>query len=473
MTPDFLLICRRIALIAVLVRLSIAQDAKCYYPNGEEAPEKPCSTAEGSMCCPDKWECLDNGLCYYEPDDLHGRYSCTDQSWESLGCPSNLCTDVSGVGGEDIRQCSNHDDQWCCNADNVNVKCCDEWPEPRPFFDLAQGQAFATIGSDSTPSENPTVATITGLASGTGDGNSQQPSTPASSSLSQDGSSESPSPTPTDNTMSITSHRTSVSSGSGGPETVETETTYSTPTSTSTQVPSSDDSDSGNSNIGVIVGCAVGIPLAIALVGIVAWLLRKRRKQKNHPYAESAEGFANNGSSPEKGSPEFAGGAKLHKPGTSYYRNEASIPELGGQGVGPGRPISTIKGRAELDSGAGFAPGTTPHAPHLVGVGGGHTVSNSWGSAPPGYSPGMHGAQFAAHNQTPDQTGPHEMPVDLPVEAPTGGVVDNRAGTEGNATEGGRYIPYRPPESQQGPPLQNLPEMPELSAVTTPPESKK
>lgn len=54
-----------------------------------------------------------------------------------------------------------------------------------------------------------------------------------------------------------------------------------------------------------------------------------------------------------------------------------------------------IPGKAEMDSGSGFAPGTMPLAPHLVGVGGGngntgHSPHASWGSgrsAPPGYSP--------------------------------------------------------------------------------------
>jgi len=63
------------------------------YPNGAEAPgEKPCAGGDGSACCPDKWACLDNGLCYYEPSNLYGRYSCTDKDWKAEGCPSNLCT---------------------------------------------------------------------------------------------------------------------------------------------------------------------------------------------------------------------------------------------------------------------------------------------------------------------------------------------------------------------------------------------
>ncbi|CBX97828.1 predicted protein [Plenodomus lingam JN3] len=98
-----------IHVVALLKVLTVAD-----YPNRSRAPdtEKPCSTAEGSACCPDNWECLDNGLCHYPPTKLYGRYSCTDQDWESPGCASNMCT-YSGLAGgaESITQCSNHDDQ--------------------------------------------------------------------------------------------------------------------------------------------------------------------------------------------------------------------------------------------------------------------------------------------------------------------------------------------------------------------------
>ncbi|KAF2017575.1 hypothetical protein BU24DRAFT_332794, partial [Aaosphaeria arxii CBS 175.79] len=84
------------------------------YPNGKEADaaEKPCSKEEGSACCPDKWQCLDNGMCYYPADKIYGRYSCTDKDWNSDGCPSNLCTyDKKAFGAESLTQCSNHDNQ--------------------------------------------------------------------------------------------------------------------------------------------------------------------------------------------------------------------------------------------------------------------------------------------------------------------------------------------------------------------------
>lgn len=63
------------------------------YPNGDvSTSDFACSTAQGSACCPSEWICMDNGLCALPSQNLTGRYTCTDQSWDSPGCPSNLCT---------------------------------------------------------------------------------------------------------------------------------------------------------------------------------------------------------------------------------------------------------------------------------------------------------------------------------------------------------------------------------------------
>ncbi|KAF2735718.1 hypothetical protein EJ04DRAFT_542841 [Polyplosphaeria fusca] len=467
------------AVLALFVRVSLSADAKCYYPNGEEAQEKPCSNADGAACCPDKWECLDNGLCYYDANKIWGTYSCTDQSWNSTGCPSNLCTyDMQRVGGESMTQCSDQNNQWCCNADNVHVDCCKESPEPRPFFSLASGKPYATIGTGDLPSDAPNLASITGLASGTQSGGGSTPTpSPSSNGDSSRGSSAvtaegSTVPEP------ITSVRTSVSSGSDGVSTQVVTSVITPPASTNNPSSTSSDDNGSNDHIGLIVGCAVGIPLALALAGIIFWMLRKRRHQKNtNPY-DSPEPFANDSLG---ASPAFAGGAKLHKPGATTYKSETNVPELSGQSVGPARPISTIKGRAELESGGGFAPGApNPYAPNTVGLGGGtgHTPPSSWGSAPPGYSPGMNTQQWNA--QAHGMQGPG-----APVEADGTAVAAPApvaAYTAQNpaATEGGRYIPYRPPQHQQqgsyggvggggGTHLSDVPEMSELGSVRTPP----
>ncbi|PSN71684.1 hypothetical protein BS50DRAFT_607327 [Corynespora cassiicola Philippines] len=418
--------CLRGVSVAALLHVSLAQ--QCYYPNGSEAPEKPCSSADGSACCPDKWECLDNGLCHYPPDNLYGRYSCTDQNWEADGCPANLCTyNMSAAGGESITQCSDHDDQWCCNADAQHVDCCKESPEPRPFFALQDGRAYATVGSR-TGSSAPNLASITGLATGSGSGirpsstpppsSSDRPQSSDSPSSSADSSSSSSSATPTP----VTTLSTTISSGTAGTSTlVITQTRTQLPTDTASPSTTTPPSSSSSSKIPVIVGCAVGIPLSLSLLAILTWLLRKHRSQKNKHLLASPNPYDdpyNNINGPP---------ATTSTAGNTTPLPAAGVAELGGgQGVGPERPVSTIKGRAELDSGAGFVEGHAAHAPHLVGVGGGSA----------------------------------------------------RPRTEQAAADGARYVAYRPPPGHAAATvtttttmggLQNVPEMSELSDAPTPP----
>jgi len=351
---------------------------------------------------------------------------------------------MKAAGGEAITQCSNHNDQWCCDANRVDVDCCQESPKPRPFFVLQNGQAYGTAGV-STGSGAPDLAKVTGLAEGSGSpsGSSSPSSTsPPSSSGSQSastdtvpssGSSDSSGTSSTAPSSPVTSVETRVSSGSAGPSTLVI-TTVLLPPASSTSGPTP--TPKSKSNIGLIVGCAVGIPLGLALLGILIWLFRKRAQQNRSPSSDNILASSNGPSSPE-----FVGGKKLGYGATKYASNDPGVPELGGQGVGPERPISLIPGKAEMDSGAGFAPGTAPHAPHLVGVGGGsgtgHTPQSSWGSAPPGYSPGMN---------------------------------ENTWPPAAQHTEGGRYIPYRPPPDHAARGLHNVPEMAELPSITTPPE---
>jgi hypothetical protein len=189
----------------------------------------------------------------------------------------------------------------------------------------------------------------------------------------------------------------------------------------------------------VIIGCAVGIPLALALVGIIIWMLRKRRQQKAaSPYKNSPELEGDN-----IDSPGFAGGAaaKLSKP-EKYRHSRPGTTEIDGNPAGPGRPVSTLPGRAELDSGAGFAPGHNAYAPDTVGLGGGNGDGGAtWGSAPPGYSPGMAQTGFHQHNAS-ELDGTSVMPV---------------INEKGEAPQ--QYQAYRPP--------QNVAELP---TVKTPPE---
>ncbi|KAF2127891.1 hypothetical protein P153DRAFT_432332 [Dothidotthia symphoricarpi CBS 119687] len=366
----------------------------CYYPNGNVATgESACSSASGSACCPENWECMDNGSCYYPPTNLTGRYSCTDQSWNSPGCPSNLCTyNLGAAGGESLAQCSNHNNQWCCNGDADIVKCCQGIPEVRPFFALQDGRAYATIGT-STASSAPTLSTITGIAIAvaTGDAVSTTPSSQVSSTASSQAASRSSaavagSGSSTTTATPFTSVQTSVTSGAGGVATAVI-TVLVTPSATADPSQSSS-SGSKHSNTGLIAGLAVGIPLGLALVGIIFWACRKRRNQKKMSTYSDMDGN-------EAG---LAGGAAkpLSKKET-YRQSRPGTTEIDSMPVGPGQTTSAINGRAELGAGTGFRPGSgTPHGPDTVGIGGGNAPERStWGSSPPGYSPGMAPGAFS------------------------------------------------------------------------------
>jgi hypothetical protein len=180
------------------------------------------------------------------------------------------------------------------------------------------------------------------------------------------------------------------------------------------------------------VGCAVGIPLAFALIGIIAWMLRKRRNQKNNAYKTSPEMDTESTTGAA-----FAGGAAARRSNEKYRQSRPGTIEADSLPAGPGRPISQIPGRAELDSGTGFQPNHgSPYAPDTVGLGGGNGDGRStWGTAPPGYSPAM--AQTGFH-QASELDGTSAMPV---------------------INETPQYQAYRPP-----------PGVAELPTVKTPPE---
>jgi hypothetical protein len=341
------------------------------------------------------------------------------------------------VGGESILQCKNHNNEWCCNANAQDVHCCEGFPVARPFFQLQDGRAYATVGS-SLASTAPIVSSITMLISGSGGGSapSRAPS-PSSAAQSSDKaattSRASATPSP------VISVSRSVSSGSAGLTTIES-TFTSTPSATVLGVPPNDDpasSGGSKSNLGVIIGCAVGIPMALALVGILFWLLRKRRNQKVKPYPESPE---------LEGSPGkagFAGGAGAKFGKDVYRHSRPGTTEIDGAPIGAVPPVSNIPGHAELATGAGFQPGNGPaFAPDAVGLGGGSGNGRAtWGSAPPGYSPGMNQAGFVHPPNAMELADTSVLPVINEKDAPQ------------------QYQAYRPPQPTA-----------ELPTVKTPPE---
>lgn len=136
--------------------------------------------------------------------------------------------------------------------------------------------------------------------------------------------------------------------------------------------------NSGSRRTSLIVGCAVGIPLSLVLTGISIWLLHKRRQQKAHPYSKADDVNSHSTAASEPRSKE------------TYCRSPPTA-ELDSQPFGPDRPIFTVRGHVELESGNLFEPGArVAYAPNAVGIGGGNRADRSiWSTAPPRYSRGM------------------------------------------------------------------------------------
>lgn len=75
-------------------------EKRCYYPDGGEIPASedhvPCdpSSTGHSACCRSDAVCLTNGLCYQQDSwgNRLGRCGCTDSSWQDSHC-ADVCTD--------------------------------------------------------------------------------------------------------------------------------------------------------------------------------------------------------------------------------------------------------------------------------------------------------------------------------------------------------------------------------------------
>lgn len=254
---------------------------------------------------------------------------------------------MTAAGDEAINQCPGHNNQWCCDGNNVDVQCCKK--NNRPFFDLGDSKPFATIGSGSTPSSAPVFATIVGVARADDPTNlgGGQPTSPPSSSAkpSKSSSSDTPSPSRTSSAIStpVTSLLTSISSGTDGPKTIVQTVTADPPSSaTSTSTPVASPQPTSHSRL--IAGSVIGVTLLLIFLGLALFLIRRHnRKHEKHP----SQGPAHPSSpTPTDGTAEFAGGAKLLKPIPSIYKAKAEpgVPELASQPTGPDSSISTVNG---------------------------------------------------------------------------------------------------------------------------------
>ena len=154
----------------------------CYYPNGDLSTDGdiPCDTSGYGPCCPLNWECESNGLCYLANEGYYGRYTCTDQTWQSSSCPQ-ICThgmfrlllaqtemmltegvDLTASGNEAVLECTSG--SYCCDSNRPELSggtaCCEAstsrfslaaLPLLPPYNDGGSGGSIPSAASNSMP----------------------------------------------------------------------------------------------------------------------------------------------------------------------------------------------------------------------------------------------------------------------------------------------------------------------------------
>ncbi|KAK5138207.1 hypothetical protein LTR08_004903 [Meristemomyces frigidus] len=340
---------------------------------------------------------MSNGLCYLENAEYYGRYTCTDQSWQSGSCPEICTNGNTASGNEAVLQCG--DGSWCCDGDR-SFNCCTT--ADTSFFALPQGNQVAFISSVPSPSPVASPASSNSPASAsaaipTSPSTSAQSPTASSSSVTTTPQSTSSTlstatttNTPTSQGHSATSTFTSKAVTTGSNGAVSTIILVSVATVAPTAAPSSHSSSSESSHLGLIIGLAVGIPVLLLACAIVAFILWKRRRASRKGYA-----------SPPPDSPTMTD-KYGHQVG--HVAPDGQAPELDSFPVALRRSKSGHK--SELEGSSGLL----------------HSPAPSTGTGPPQYS-----------QNSPRSPALHSVQEEVPQEP---------------QELWGGYVPYRPPRTE-------------------------
>lgn len=76
-----------VLLLAHVTIADLPPPGKCYWPNGDKAPENYIQCPGRKNCCASGESCLTNNLCYAAHLNVAYRGACADKTWPLSGCP--------------------------------------------------------------------------------------------------------------------------------------------------------------------------------------------------------------------------------------------------------------------------------------------------------------------------------------------------------------------------------------------------
>ncbi|EPE24130.1 hypothetical protein GLAREA_07980 [Glarea lozoyensis ATCC 20868] len=257
-------------------------ERKCYYPNNTLAPsDSECSAgAETSVCCGKGYVCLGNGVCQIDPK-ITGpnarfagtiwRGSCTDQTWNSPECPKYCAGSVESEGGntssgQQLGKCPGVEDTYYCKTAGVDFDCSDS----SKVFQIKGEDIAVTTLSLVVPTPSTTTLTTSTSAVPTDTDDSTILTTLVTTLL----------PAPTIWTMTTSTVLPTPSLGN----------TATSSTTSPTSVAPITASSSYASRNAVAIGVGVGASIGAVALGILAFFLIHRHRQKSKDLIEVYQG---------------------------------------------------------------------------------------------------------------------------------------------------------------------------------------
>nr|POE74682.1 hypothetical protein CFP56_37213 [Quercus suber] len=115
--------------------MSTLDSVVCYNERGNQTGDSPCDSSSSNQCCGSGYECLDNGLCQKNGTTAFAQGSCTDIGFASC---LDFCAMSEIDGTTKVSSCGGN--SWCCGGPD----CCDDNTtttlHPYPYSTITAGQ---------------------------------------------------------------------------------------------------------------------------------------------------------------------------------------------------------------------------------------------------------------------------------------------------------------------------------------------